>query len=281
MSVLETRLMTTRRAILAFRETPGRRGRLVAAEECDEILIAGDVHGHVDNFRRLLQRASLAANPRRHLVVQELIHGPFRYPTGGDKSHQLVDLVCALKVQFPRQVHYLLGNHELAQLTGRKVLKLDDDYNENFERGVSACYGDRGKELYDLYGNLFGVIPLAVRTANRTFVSHSLPSAGQLPEFDPASLTREPTSNADVAPGGSVYSLVWGRDVRAETLAAFLKLVDADRLVSGHVPCEQGFERPSPAHVILDSQGASAGYCLLPASRPLEPGEWEKCVETL
>src|SRR5437764_11016287 len=151
MSVLETRLLTTRRAILAFRETPGRRGRLVRAEDCDEILIAGDLHGHVENFRRLLQRANLASHPRRHLVVQELIHSPFRYPTGGDKSHQLVDLVCALKVQFPRQVHYLLGNHELAQLTGRKVLKLDDDYNENFERGVSGCYGHGAKGPDELY----------------------------------------------------------------------------------------------------------------------------------
>src|SRR5207302_5822715 len=26
---------------------------------------------------------------------QELIHGPFHYPSGGDKSHQLVDLLAA------------------------------------------------------------------------------------------------------------------------------------------------------------------------------------------
>jgi hypothetical protein len=275
MSVLDTRLLTTRRAILAFRDTPGRAGRLVEAQECDELLVAGDLHGHVENFRRLLRLADLAAHPRRHLVVQELIHSPYRYPTGGDKSHQLVDLVCALKVQFPRQVHYLLGNHELAQQTGRKVMKNDEDYNEVFQRGVSDCYGQRGRELYALYETLFGILPLAVRTVNRTFVSHSLPSAGQLPEFDPEALTREPSAPADLAPGGSVYSLVWGRDVREETLAAFLRRVDGDRLISGHIPCDTGFERPSAAHVILDSQGAAAGYCLLPASRPLQPGEWE------
>jgi hypothetical protein len=276
----ETRLMTARRAILAFRDQPGRRGRLVDAD-CDEVLVAGDMHGHVENFRRLLKRADLVAHPRRWLVVQELIHGPFRYPTGGDKSHQLVDLVCALKVQFPHQVHYLLGNHELAQLTGRKVLKGDDDYNECFERGVSDCYGGRGGELYELYLALFRIIPIAIRTVNRTFVSHSLPSAGQMVDFDAESLTREPTRDDDLAPGGSLYSLVWGRDVREETAAAFLKRVDADRLVSGHVPCDAGFDRPSPAHVILDSQGDPAACCLLPASRPLEPGEWEQAVGML
>src|SRR4051794_7849920 len=47
MSVIETRLLTTRRAILAFRDTPGRHGRLVQAADCDELLVAGDLHGHV------------------------------------------------------------------------------------------------------------------------------------------------------------------------------------------------------------------------------------------
>lgn len=283
MSVIETRLLTTRRAILAFRDTPGRRGRLVQlnADAGDEILVAGDMHGNVENFRRLLKLADLAAHPRRHLVVQELVHGPFRYPTGGDKSHQLVDLLCALKVQFSRQVHYLLGNHELAQLTGRRVMKGDDDSNELFARGIVDCYGSRGKELYELYLALFRVIPVAVRTANRTFVSHSLPSAGHLPDFSAEALTREPTQEADLTPGGSLYSLVWGRDVREETLNAYLKCVEGDRLISGHVPCDTGCERPSPNHVILDSQGEKAGYCLLPAARPLEAGDWERSTGTL
>ena len=39
----------------------------------------------------------------------------------------MVDLFAALKVQFPKQVHYLPGNHEMAQWTGRTVLKADED----------------------------------------------------------------------------------------------------------------------------------------------------------
>lgn len=280
MADVDSRMLSVRRAILAFRDVPGRSGRLVALRDCDEVLVAGDLHGNVDNFRRLLKLADLAARPRRHLVVQELIHGLYRYPAGGDKSHQLVDLVCALKAQYPLRVHYLVGNHELAQLTGRNVMKADVDYNDGFEAGVSECYGERGRELYALYLALFRVLPFALRTENRTFLSHSLPSMGQLLEFDPAALTREPTADADLVPGGPLYSLVWGRDVREETAAAFLRRVDADRLVSGHVPCD-GVERPSPAHVILDSQRSPAGYCLLPASRPLAAGEWEAATGML
>ena len=55
-----TKLLTTlRRAVLAFRDTAGRKGRLVTLEHVDEILVAGDLHGHIENFRQLLLRANL------------------------------------------------------------------------------------------------------------------------------------------------------------------------------------------------------------------------------
>ncbi|MFO0842867.1 MAG: metallophosphoesterase [Gemmataceae bacterium] len=280
MAGLELRLQTLRRAVQAIRSTPGRRGRLVTID-ADDVLVAGDLHGHVENFRQLLLRADLAKNPRRHLVVQELIHGPFRYPAGGDKSHQLVDVVCALKCQYPARFHYLIGNHELAQATGTQVLKHEADLNEQFVLGVRMAYGERADEVYGLYLELFAEIPFAVRTPGRTFLSHSLPSMGRMEQFDPAALEREPTVEADIAPGGSLYALVWGRDTREETVAAFLRKVDADVLVSGHIPCESGFELPSPRHVILDCLGSPAAYALLPAPTPVTPEDLPACVHLL
>jgi hypothetical protein len=280
MAGLELRLQTLRRAVLAFRDTPGRRGRLVALDG-DDVFVVGDLHGHVENFRQMLIRADLSNHPRRHLVVQELIHGPFRYPSGGDKSHQLVDVICALKCQFPARVHYLVGNHELAQATGKQVIKGDADLNDQFALGVRLAYGERADEVYALYLDLFAAIPFALRTTGRTFLSHSLPSMARMAEFDPVALEREPTGDRDLAPGGSLYALVWGRDTREETVAEFLKRVDADVLVSGHVPCERGFDLPSPRHVIVDSLGSPAGYALLPADRPITPEELPGYVHVL
>lgn len=105
----ERLLQTLRRAIDAFRATPGRHGRVISLTNVTEVLVVGDLHGNVANFRLALQRANLRLYPQRHLVLQELIHGPFRYPDGGDKSHQLLDLTAALKCEFPERVHYLLG----------------------------------------------------------------------------------------------------------------------------------------------------------------------------
>ena len=216
------RLLTTlRRAISAFRATPGRRGRIVSLVNAAEVLVAGDLHGNVENFRVLLKRADLAGFPRRHLVLQEVVHGTFRYPLGGDKSHQLLDLVAALKCQYPDRVHFLLGNHELAQWTNRRIGKNDEELLELFKAGVDLAYGDRSEEVYAAYLELFAVVPLAIRTANGVFLSHSLPNANRLESFSMAVLERDVHEEADVGTGGTIHALVWGRDTSPENAAAF------------------------------------------------------------
>lgn len=274
-------LATLRRAIQCFRDTPGRRGRVVALGDVAEVFVSGDLHGNLENFRQFLTRADLARHPRRHFVLQEVIHGPYHYPTGGDKSHQLIDLMAALKCQFPRQVHFLLGNHELAQQTERRVSKGDFDLNQSFREGVGTAYGSHAPEVYTVYQELLGVVPVALRTPNRILLSHSLPPASRLDEFDPAVLERDFSTDADLVPGGAVHSLVWGRDTRAETVAAFLKKMGADLLISGHVPCDNGFEAPNDRQLILDSLGTPACYCLFPADRPLTHAELVGQVVTL
>jgi hypothetical protein len=274
-------LSTLRRALQAFRDTPGRRGRVVALDGAADVLVAGDLHGNLENFRHLLQKADLGRHPHRHLVLQELIHSPHRYPDGGDKSHQLLDLVAALKCQYPGRVHFLLGNHELAQWTGRPIAKEEVDLAEQFWLGVYTAYGNRAEEVYLTYLELFAAVPLAVRTANRVFLSHSLPSAARLEAFDPAALERDEAEEGDLVPAGSVYSLVWGRDVSPANVTAFLRRVGADLLITGHIPCERGFAVPNDHQVILDSLGDPAGYCLFPVDHPLTHEELIGCVATL
>jgi hypothetical protein len=274
-------LATLRRAIQHFRDTPGRRGRVVSLQGVSDVFVSGDLHGNLENFRQLLNRANLAQNPQRHFVLQEVIHGPFHYPAGGDKSHQLLDLLAALKCQFPRQVHFLLGNHELAQYTQRRIAKSDLDLNECFREGVGTAYGGRAAEVYAIYQELLGIVPLALWTPNRILLSHSLPPASRLDDFAPAALEHDESTESDLVPGGSVHSLVWGRDTRGETAAAFLAKMDADLLISGHVPCDNGFETPNDRQLILDSLGTPACYCLFPTDRPLTLADLVQNVHTL
>jgi hypothetical protein len=276
------RLRTTlRRAISAFRTTPGRRGRVVTLTAATEVLVSGDLHGNLANFRGLLDRAQLRAHPARHLVFQEIIHGPHRYADGGDKSHQLVDLIAALKCEFPGQVHYLPGNHELAQASGRQVGKEDDDLNVRFRSGVASAYAPLDDEIYGLYCELFAVAPLALRTANRVLLTHSLPNRIALERFDPAVLDKDAIAESESLPGGSVYALLWGRDTREETVAGFLDRMEADLLVTGHIPCEGGFATPNGRQMILDCAGDPACFCLFPTDRPLDHSQLVACVAKL
>jgi hypothetical protein len=268
------RLLTTlRRAVIAFRATPGRRGRVVTLPAGAEVFVTGDLHGNVENFRVLLKRADLGNNPRRHFVLQEVVHGTFRYPLGGDRSHQLLDLTAALKCQYPDRVHFLLGNHELAQWTNRAIAKNDENLLELFRTGVELAYGDRSGEVYGAYLELFAVVPLALRTANRIFISHSLPNASRLDAFDLGVLERDEHTHDDLGGSGSVHALVWGRDTSPENVAAFLAKVDADLLVTGHIPCDEGFDVPNDRQLVLDSLGIPGAYCVFATDRPLTHAE--------
>jgi Calcineurin-like phosphoesterase len=277
----ERLLRTVRQATIGFRNTPGRQGRSVELEDVDDVLVGGDLHGNVENFRGLLQRADLAQHPRRHLVLQELIHGPFLYAEGGDRSHQLVDLLAALKCQYPGRVNLLLGNHELAQWTDRTIFKGDVDLNAQFRRGIATAYGERAEEMYAAYLELFAAVPLAVRTPNRVLLSHSIPSAKHLSRFDPDIIKKEDPDPSAWKIGGSLYALLWGRDQSPATVNAFLEKMDADHLISGHIPCEQGYSAPNPRQIILDSGGTPAGYCLFPADRRVSHAQLVACVGTL
>ena len=278
----ERMLTYLRQALTLARATPGRRGHVVELPPCSDVLVTGDLHGHVANFQSLLKAADLANNPGRHFVMQEAIHGNFRYPTGGDKSHQLVDLFAALKCQFPRQVHYMPGNHELAQWTARPVLKADQNLNGLFEEGVRAAYGSQlGPEIYQTYLELFKVLPVAVRVPNRVLICHSLPATRTMQLFDPARLEADHYDDADLIPGGSVHSLLWGRDTSPANAAAFLQKMDADLLVSGHIACETGFDVPNDRQIIVDCAECPAAYLLFPADRPLTHAELVGCIRTV
>jgi len=266
-------LNTLKKALDHVKATPGRSGHLVRMVDCTEVIVAGDLHGHIPNFQVVFKAADLANHPTRHLVLQEVIHSKFRYPNGSDKSHQLVDLFAALKCQYPARVHLLPGNHELAQWSARSVGKADESLNEVFIQGVHTAYGAAGAEVYNAYCDLFRALPIAIRTPNAVFLSHSLPSAKYLGTFDARRLEVEEYEEQDYLPGGLVYSLLWGRDTADRTVDDFLRKVDSDLLVTGHIPTENGFSVPNHKQLIVDCSASPAAYVKFAADRPLTHAE--------
>ena len=260
-------LATILRATGLFRATPGRRGGLITLDgSAEDVMVVGDLHGNIPAFRQVLLAADLANKPGRHLVLQELVHGAHHYPDdGGDRSHQLVDIVAALKCQFPDRVHLILGNHELSELTGRPIAKSGVALNALFRQGVDTAYGSSADAVYAAYQGLFAALPLAVRTPNRVFLCHTIPDPIDLERFDPAIFEADTWTAEAMARHGSVYAITWGRNTDPENIDRFAQLVDADWFITGHQPCDEGFRQANHRQIIIDGTDPYPAYCLFPA----------------
>ena len=273
-------LATIQRATTLFRTTPGRQGGLISlGESAEEVLVVGDLHGNIPVFRQVLVAADLAKNPGRHLVLQELVHGSRHYPDDqGDKSHQLVDIVCALKCQFPDRVHLILGNHELSELTGRPIAKAGVALNALFRQGISTAYGAAADEVYAAYLKLFATLPLAVRTGNGVFLCHTIPDPIDIETFDPTIFEDETWSERAMARHGAVYAITWGRNTEPEDVDRFAEIVGAEWFITGHQPCDEGFRQANPRQIIIDGTDPYPAYCLFPARGEVNVESLLKCV---
>jgi hypothetical protein len=260
-------LATIRRATELFRKTPGRSGSIISLEQAADVMVVGDLHGNLQAFKKVLVSAALDRHPKRHLVLQELIHGPIFYPLdGGDRSHQLLDVVAALKCQYPERAHLILGNHELSELTGRVIGKDGETLNAKFLQGVTTAYGAAAVEVYDAYKALFAGLPLAIRTPNRVYVCHTIPDAEDLDSLELDVLKADVWPESAMKRRGTVYALTWGRDTSPETADRFALLMDADYFITGHQACDEGFRQANHRQIIIDGTNPHPCYCLFPAT---------------
>lgn len=263
--------------------TPGRQGTVVTitAEMADEVMITGDLHGHRRHFNAIRKIAALDASPRRHLVLQEVCHGGPTYPqNGGCMSHAMLEDVAKLKVAFPKQVHFLIGNHELAEITEYPIQKNRQMLNLSFRLGLQQMYGPATDKVRDAYVDFLQSCPLAVRLPHGEFVSHSIPEDIDGSDFDKTIFAR-PINPAELYERSSVFELLWGRDYRMENAKAFAKMVDARILINGHEPCAEGFATPNEIQVILDCCGEKGCYLMMPTGRELSHSEIVKRIEKL
>src|SRR5204863_288322 len=163
--------------------------------------------------------------------------------------------------------------------TGRPVIKTDENQNVLFREGVTEAYGPTfGPQIYTTYMELFQACPVVLRTPNGILISHSLPTARSLPLFEPVHLERETYAAEELQPGGSVHSLLWGRDTSIDTVTNFLRKMGADLLVSGHIASHDGFAVPNDRQLIVDCAESPGGFVLFPADRELTHQELVACV---
>ncbi len=260
------------RAAAANLATPGRNGALVtlphdAPDAAAEVMITGDLHGHRVNFNKIRKLADLAGNPRRHLIMQEVVHGGQKYANNGCMSHALLEDAAKMKVDYPGRFHFLLSNHELSEATGYPIQKGGSLLNLMFRLGVDHMYGAATDAVMASYHAFIRSCPLGVRWSG-AFACHSLPEAVVRTKFDAGVFSR-PWTRPDLDPRGGVFELVWGRDYTESNARAFADLVGATVLLCGHEPNDAGYATPNSLQVVFDCCHQVACYAILPANQPL------------
>ncbi len=218
-----------------------------------EVWLAADMHDHRRNFEKFIKAADLGANPQRHLVLQELIHGEHWDANGAEGSWEMLYKAADLKCDFPGQVHFLLANHDLAQIHGEGIMKAGLSVCEAFTAGVKRDFPEDGDEVNVAITEFLLSLPLAIRTPGGLWFSHSLPTDDQINAFDYTVFNR-PLTGADYKrKTGPVYQLIWGRNFTPAGVDTFRGQVNAQTIVTGHQPQDMGYAVNGNHHLIIAS----------------------------
>lgn len=177
------------RAAEVMLASPLRRGSAVRLPAEGHLLATGDLHDNPVHLDRIVHLAGLERAPDRHVVLHELIHGE-RLINGMDFSHRMLGRVAQLVVEHPHQVHPMLGNHEVAQVTNVAVSKGAGNSVDLFDDALVYAYGDEWERVAESIDRFLRAMALAVVSDSGVMCAHSLPAPHRMARFDPSILDR-------------------------------------------------------------------------------------------
>jgi len=278
-----------------------RRGSIDYIEPPGHLVATGDLHDNPVHFERVVRAAGLGlalgsapaseADLRfashdgyvSHVTLHEVIHSD-RLISGMDFSYRVLTRVALLKAHAPHHVHVLLGNHELAQITGAGIIKDGVRSVDAFNAGVEYVFGAEADRVHEAIAEFVRSMPLALKCHTRRgdiLASHSLPPAAMMNRFDPAVLSRALTE-ADYEPRrGSAHIMVWGRGYDAELLEDLVERWGVYMFILGHEKVPQGAMFVPPNAVVLNSDHANGAYLVLDLSAPPRADEAMNLVRML
>lgn len=252
-----------------------RQGNLVnvPSESGNDVMVTTDLHGNRLHFEKLLRIADLQEHDGRHLVMQEVCHGGPTYPNSSAcMSHLLLEDVAQLKITYPDRFHFLLSNHELAEITEFPISKHGRVLNLAFRFGIQTFYGEGAQQVHQAMCTFLSSCPLGIRIADHTLVTHSLPEDIAQFGFDTTVFER-PLDAADWKPRSDLFRLLWGRDFSETNARMFCDLMHVKNLIHGHEHCDAGFMTPNSHQIIIDSCGDLGCYVILESDSCLAQSE--------
>jgi hypothetical protein len=228
------------------------RGCVTYLEDDCDVIVTGDLHGNRGALARIAGYADLAGDPRRRLILQEIIHGPVDAKTGYDRSIEVLLRSARLKIAHPQQVLFVLGNHDVAEITGNEITRNGQPSCKTFAAGLAYTFADAAGEVRAAMEEFILSLPLAVRCPNSVLISHSLPSAKGMSD-ECFHLLERRYSVEDFRRGKCVYEWTWGRGHLAEQVEQLARGLAVEFFIMGHLHSPGGYERIAPRAIALAS----------------------------
>jgi len=196
--------------------------------------------------------ADLAQHPTRHVLFQEIIHGGPQDSAHGCLSYKVLFDTMRLKIEFPKQVHFVMGNHDTTCVTDAEVMKDGREMNRCMHEAMQREYTDSWPQIKEAMNQFLLSQPLALRTANRIWMSHSLPADRLMKDFD-LSIFKKKIELQDCVKPGSAYILTWGRRMSQALLDRLANMLNVDLFLLGHQPQVTGWGQAGDNLLIIAS----------------------------
>ncbi|MDP7008058.1 MAG: metallophosphoesterase [Phycisphaerales bacterium] len=242
----------------AMKNAKGRIGSTRHIPSSGKILVTGDLHDNPFNYNKILKLAKLDKSEDNHLLLQELIHGD-KLVSGVDMSFRMLVRISGLIVSYPNQVHPILANHELSQLTRRAITKGKGNIVEQFIDGVEWAFGEKSELVLEALDQFFLAMPLAVKSESGLMCCHSLPNASLMHVFDKDIIDREMNNEDRNNAQGSAALMVWGRVHTEQQVQELAEHWGVKLFCLGHAFVPDGIEQALSKVLLLNSdheQGA-------------------------
>ncbi|WP_321421666.1 metallophosphoesterase family protein [uncultured Methanobacterium sp.] len=233
-------------------------------------LVAGDLHGNLEDFNKIMEIWEDHSTKENHLILT----GDFIHAMGSenDKSLEILDTGISYCKNF-ENFHLLLGNHEWATITKLTLYKGGVNQSLNFEELIREKFGGEWKEKLEEYTNFFKELPVAVKTANKVFISHAGPPKSIKSLNEIINITRKGYSN-----NLPLYELLWRRygDYSKKDVDQFLETIGCRAMIVGHTPVD-GFKLIGNQLIISSSYSrGKKAYVELDLEKEIHNGRYLK-----
>jgi Icc-related predicted phosphoesterase len=235
------------------------KGSLVELPKKGKAMVITDIHGNLDDFVKLMDIwDNFKDGKNNHLILTgDFIHAMGRED---DKSIEVMELVRSEFYNDPN-FHVLLGNHEWSVIGKINIFKAGNDLNSNLRMLFQKRFGSSWENKFESYTDFFRKLPIAVKTGNKVFISHSGPAKDIKSINEIINITGSGYLN-----NPKLFGFLWNRfgDYDKKDIESFLKNIGCKAMIVGHTPVK-GSKLIGKKQLIISSsfsEGKKAYVCL-------------------